>query len=70
MFLQLEIVSLSDLSVIHAVLAIHTNLVDLKEWLLLYNVQHQSLWFMEMEMSMPQLWSFGHLTFGSCQPIF
>ena len=29
---------------------------------MLYNTQHQSLWFMQMEMSVAQHWSSGHLT--------
>ena len=39
-----------------------TDPVELREWLLLYNVQHKSLWFLQMETLAPQHWSSGYLT--------
>ena len=42
--------SLCNIILIGAVLLKSTDPVELWEWLLLYNVQHYSLWFVQMEM--------------------
>ena len=41
--------------------------VELRKRLGLYNVQYQSLWFMQMEKSMTQHWSSDHLTIENLQ---
>ena len=60
---QLEFDSLFD----PCCITYSTDPVELREWLLLYNVQHQSFWFMQMEMSVAQRWSASHLTIENWQ---